>query len=96
MRVFNQFTETFSVNDLAKRISSAANLIDIDVTIKSVNNPRKEAEQHYYNPVHTGLVSLGLKPHFMTDEVLVGMLKTVMRYRNQIDESKFLRGVRWA
>ena len=95
LRVFNQFTETFSVNELAKRVSSAAARLGIDVVIKSVVNPRKEAEQHYYNPSHTGLLSLGLKPHFMTEDVLVGMLD-VRRYRDQIDESKFLRGIRWA
>jgi UDP-sulfoquinovose synthase len=96
LRVFNQFTETFSVNDLAERVLAAAKSQGIEVQIKSVQNPRKEAEEHYYNPAHTGLLSLGLKPHFLTEEVIGGMLNTVARYRNRIDPSKFLRGVRWA
>src|SRR5437763_1705987 len=58
LRVFNQFTETFSVNELAERVADAARPLGIEVTIKSVANPRKEAEEHYYNPAHTGLLSL--------------------------------------
>jgi UDP-sulfoquinovose synthase len=95
LRVFNQFTETFSVNDLAGRVASAARQLGIDVTIKSVPNPRKEAEEHYYNPAHTGLLSLGLKPHLLSEDVLAGMMQTVIRYRNRIDPAKFLRGIRW-
>ena len=95
LRVFNQFVETFSVNDIAQRVAAAGRQLGIDVAIKSVANPRKESEEHYYNPANTGLLSLGLKPHFLTDEVLAGMMQTVMRYRNHIDPSKFLRNIRW-
>jgi UDP-sulfoquinovose synthase len=95
LRVFNQFVETFSVNDLAQRVTAAGRRLGIDVAVKSVPNPRKEAEEHYYNPVHTGLLSLGLKPHLLTEDVLAGMMRTVIRYRNRIDPSKFLRNVRW-
>jgi UDP-sulfoquinovose synthase len=95
LRVFNQFTETFSVNELAERVARAAKPLGINVAIKSVANPRKEAEEHYYNPAHVGLLSLGLKPHLLTDDVLAGMLSIVMRYRNRIDPSKFVRSVRW-
>jgi UDP-sulfoquinovose synthase len=96
LRVFNQFTETFSVNELAERVADAARPLGIEVTIKSVTNPRKEAEDHYYNPAHTGLLSLGLQPHFLTRDVLSAMIETVARYRNRIDPGKFLRGIRWA
>jgi UDP-sulfoquinovose synthase len=96
LRVFNQFTETFSVNELAERVADAARPLGIEVTIKSVANPRKEAEEHYYNPAHTGLLSLGLQPHFLTRDVLSAMIETVARYRNRIDPGKFLRGIRWA
>ncbi len=95
LRVFNQFVETFSVNDIAQRVAAAGRQLGIDVAIKSVPNPRKEAEEHYYNPAHTGLISLGLKPHFLSDDVLAGMMQTVMRYRNRIDPAKFLRNIRW-
>lgn len=95
LRIFNQFTETFSVTDLAERVIQGAKSMGIDARMQSVDNPRKEAEEHYYNPAHTGLLSLGLKPHSLDNETVVGMLATVAKYRNQIDPSKFLRGVRW-
>jgi UDP-sulfoquinovose synthase len=96
LRVFNQFTETFSVNDLAERVAAAGKSLGLNVSIRSVPNPRKEAEQHYYNPAHTGLLSLGLEPHFLTEDILGSMLNTIMRYRNRIDPSKFVRSVKWA
>jgi UDP-sulfoquinovose synthase len=96
LRVFNQFTETFSVADLAERVARAGRQLGLSVAVKSVPNPRKEAEKHYYNPVHTGLLSLGLKPHFLTDEVLAQLMGLVIRYRNRIDPDRFLRNVRWA
>jgi UDP-sulfoquinovose synthase len=95
LRVFNQFTETFSVNELAERVARAGQQIGLDVLIKSVTNPRKEAEKHYYNPAHTGLVLLGLKPHFLTNDVLTQLMQLVMRYKNRIDPGRFVQNVRW-
>ncbi|MBW2459294.1 MAG: NAD-dependent dehydratase, partial [Deltaproteobacteria bacterium] len=60
-----------------------------------VENPRKELEDHYYNPTHSGLLELGLKPHFMTEEVLVEMLKIVSRHGDRIDEKRVLPRVKW-
>jgi UDP-sulfoquinovose synthase len=96
LRVFNQFTETFSVGELAERVARAGQQLGLQVEIRSVPNPRKEAEKHYYNPTHTGLLSLGLKPHLLTDGVLAQLMQLVIRYRNRIDPSRFLRNVRWA
>ncbi len=95
MRILNQFTEQFSVNELAERVQRAGNALGLNVEVKSIDNPRKEAEDHYYNAAHSGLLELGLKPHYMTDEVLVQMLEQVMRYRDNIDASKIMPRVRW-
>jgi UDP-sulfoquinovose synthase len=94
-RVFNQFVETFSVNELAARVQAAGRLLDLKVEIKSIPNPRLEAEEHYYNPSHTGLLSLGLQPHYLTDEVLVEMLQTVMAYKKCIDTALIFPEVQW-
>lgn len=95
LRILNQFTEVFSVNQLANQVERVGNDLGLDVTIKSIDNPRKELEEHYYNPAHSGLVELGLKPHLMTDEVIAGMLEKVIRYRDRIDTNKILPRVRW-
>lgn len=95
LRILNQFTETFSVNDLADKVQRAGLQMGLDVQINAIPNPRKEKEDHYYNPAHSGLLELGLQPHSMTDEVLSAMLEQVIRYRDQIDTSKIMPRVSW-
>jgi UDP-sulfoquinovose synthase len=95
LRVLNQFTETFSVNELAERVSRVGRQLGMEVGVKAVVNPRKEVERHYYNPAHTGLLSLGLKPNFLTDEILADLLEVVRRYKDRIDPSRFMLNVKW-
>ncbi|QNL17881.1 NAD-dependent epimerase/dehydratase family protein [Hyphobacterium sp. CCMP332] len=95
LRIFNQFTEQFSVNELADRVHAAGKRVGLDVKVKSIPNPRKELEDHYYNAKSTGLLELGLKPNFMTEDVLVRMLETIMSHKDRIDESKILPRVKW-
>ena len=95
LRIFNQFVETFSVNELAEKIQIVGKQFNLDVQIKSLPNPRKEAENHYYNPAHTGLLDLGLKPHYLADDVLAQLMETVLRYRDNVKESSIFRGVKW-
>ena len=95
LRILNQFTEPFSVNELASRVQSAAKSIGIDAKIQSVPNPRKEKEEHYYNPAHSGLHELGLRPHLMSELLLAEMLQTVIRFKDRIDTRKILPRVSW-
>jgi UDP-sulfoquinovose synthase len=95
LRIFNQFVETFSVNQLAELVQATGQRFDLDVKIKSLPNPRKEAEDHYYNPVHTGLLDLGLKPHYLTEDVLGEMMETVLKYKKNIRQECIFRGVKW-
>jgi UDP-sulfoquinovose synthase len=96
LRIFNQFTETFSVNELAERVRQCGVRNDIEVSIQALENPRKELEEHYYNPVHSGLLELGLEPHLLTDDMLDEMLKIVIRYKDRIRKDVIFRGVKWA
>ncbi len=95
LRVFNQVTETFSVNELAERVQRAGKGLGYDVRVKEIENPRVEKEDHYYNPKYTGLLELGLKPHYLTDDVLHGMFKVVEQYKDEINRDAIFRGVRW-
>jgi UDP-sulfoquinovose synthase len=95
LRIFNQLTETFSVNELADRIFQAGKKIGLNVEIKNIENPRKEMEEHYYNPAHTGLLELGLKPHFLTQDVLIEMMNFVKKHKQNIAEHKIFRGTKW-
>ncbi|MFK8102540.1 MAG: NAD-dependent epimerase/dehydratase family protein [Saprospiraceae bacterium] len=96
LKIYNQLTETFTVNELAENIQKAGKTLGIDVAIKSIENPRREAEEHYYNPKHTGLIDLGLEPNYMTTEVLANMMKFVMNYKDNIDETKIFPRVKWS
>jgi UDP-sulfoquinovose synthase len=95
LRILNQFTETFSINQLADRVQRVATGMGISVDIQHVDNPRKEQEEHYYNPAHYGLLELGLQPHFMTDEVVAEMLDRVRGHRDLINVDRILPRVRW-
>ncbi len=95
LRIFNQFTETFSVNQLAERVQRVGQALGLKVEIQNLSNPRKELEEHYYNPAQHGLTELGLQPHFMTDEVLAAMLDQVLRHRDRIVLGRILPRVRW-
>ena len=95
LRIFNQFTETFSVLDLAKHIQRVGTAMGLQVRIESITNPRKEKEEHYYKPARSGLMDLGLNPHPMTDDVLGAMLEQIARYRNRIVVERILPRVRW-
>jgi len=95
LRILNQFTETFSVNELAERVHRVAIGMGLPVKVDHIDNPRKELEEHYYNPAHSGLLELGLQPHFMTDDVLAAMIERVLPYRDQIVADRVLPRVRW-
>jgi len=95
LRIYNQFTECFSVVELADKIKKAGEALGLKVSIQEVKNPRVEKEEHYYNPVHTGLKKLGLKPHLMSEERLTEMLEIVLRYKNRIRPENFLRNISW-
>lgn len=94
-RVFNQFTEQFSVLDLANVVREAAGAHGIDVTINTLPNPRVEKEDHYYNAVNTHLLDLGLKPHFLSDTLLDSILHVVQQHKDRIDSRLILPGVNW-
>lgn len=96
LRIFNQFTETFSVNTLAAKVQDAAKQVGLSVEINSIENPRKELEEHYYNPKHTGLIELGLQPNYLTESVLVNMIEKVLKHRASIATHKIFRGTKWA
>lgn len=94
-RIMNQFTETFSVNQLAEKVKQAAKQIDIEVEIKKIQNPRIEDEDHYYNAKNTKLTDLGLKPELLDTEVVVSMLKKIIINKNQINKDIISPNISW-
>jgi UDP-sulfoquinovose synthase len=83
-RVFNQFTEQWSVNELAERVQRVGESMGINVEIAPVKDPRIELEEHYYNATHTKLLDLGLEPNLLTDEVVRHLIETIQRHKDRI------------
>jgi UDP-sulfoquinovose synthase len=94
-RVFNQFTEQFSVLDLAETVQTVAGQMGLKVEIDHLPDPRVEAESHYYNAKHSKLGDLGLKPHVLSDSLVDSLINIALRYRDRIDASLFAPQVNW-
>lgn len=94
-RVFNQFTEAFSVLDLAHRVKAVAAEMGIEATIKNFDNPRVEKEEHYYNAVNTNLLDLGLDPYLLKDEDLKEMIEIAIQYKDRIRVENLMNSSTW-
>jgi UDP-sulfoquinovose synthase len=94
-RVFNQFTETFTVAELAEKVKQAGAEVGIAVTIDNLQNPRFELEEHYYNPVHTKLPSLGLEPTLLSENLIESTLGVIQRYRDRVISDVIAPSTRW-
>ena len=95
MRVYNQFTETFTVFELAKTVQQAMADYGGSIEILPVPDPRVEAEEHYFNPKAEKLLGLGLEPHFLSEELVKSIFATVERHRDRVIESAILPATKW-
>ena len=94
-RVFNQFTELFSVGDLAMMVKKAGNALGLNVDINHIENPRVEKEEHYFNAKNTKLLDLGLQPHLLSDSLLDSLLNFAVKYQHRVDHKQILPKVSW-
>ncbi|MBP5975345.1 MAG: NAD-dependent epimerase/dehydratase family protein [Brasilonema octagenarum HA4186-MV1] len=94
-RVFNQFTEQFSVGDLAMMVKKAGNAMGLNVEINHLDNPRVEREEHYFNAKNTKLLDLGLQPHYLSDSLLDSLLNFATKYQDHVDQNQILPKVSW-
>jgi UDP-sulfoquinovose synthase len=95
MRVFNQFTEQFSISQLADLVVEASAKLGIEAEIKPLENPRVELEEHYYNAKHTALLDLGLEPHYLGDSLLDSLVNIAIEHRDKVDMDLILPRVNW-
>jgi UDP-sulfoquinovose synthase len=94
-RVFNQFTEQFSVSQLAELVQKAGAEVGMEVAVHPIENPRVEAEQHYYNAAHTKLLDLGLRPHLLDETLIESMFVTIERFKERVIVDHILPRDRW-
>jgi len=94
-RVFNQFTETYTVSELANLVLEQGRKMGLPVEVSHLENPRVELEEHHYNPKHTKLLDLGLKPHYLSDVLVDSMIKRVVEFKDRVKREIILPRVRW-
>ncbi len=94
-RVYNQFTEQFSVLELAGLVKHAGEHLGYSVEIQHYENPRVEKEQHYYNAIHTKLLDLGLEPTLLGEELVESMIHTIERHKENAIGSSIDPRTRW-
>jgi UDP-sulfoquinovose synthase len=92
-RVFNQFTESFSVRDMAVMVQEASRT-PVQIA-EGFKNPRVEHEEHYFHAAHTKLLDLGLEPHFLTKSVIRGMLDLIAHHKDRVDVEAVAPTVQW-
>ena len=94
-RVFNQFTEQFSVGELAERVKAARAHHGLETSIEHLPNPRSEMEAHYYNARHQHLLDLGLVPHKLEDSLIDRVIGLVEHFKKRIKPDLFKPRVDW-
>ena len=95
MEIMNQFTEQFTVIELAEKVKKISHKLGLNVKINKIENPRKEKENHYYNAAHSKFKKLGLTPNFLTDKDLEEMIVFINQYKDNINVKKILPSVSW-
>lgn len=94
-RVYNQFTEQFSVLEIAKLVQKAAGELGMAVELNHLPDPRVEAEEHYFNAKHSKLMDLGLQPHYLSHSLLDSLVNVALKYRDRLDTSLIMPRVNW-
>lgn len=95
LNIFNQIMETFSVNQLAEFTKKVGDTRGHSVQISRISNPRREAEEHYYNPSFEGLKNIGVKPHLLTKKSMSQLFSIVEKHKSKIKPEIIFRGVSW-
>jgi UDP-sulfoquinovose synthase len=94
-RVFNQFTEQFSVLELAELVKEAGEHLGYSVEVQHYDNPRVEKEEHYYNAIHTKLLDLGLQPTLLGEELVESIIHAIERHKGRVIETAIDPKTRW-
>lgn len=83
-RVFNQLRDVFSVARLATLVQEAAKELGLHVSIENQDNPRVEAQSHYYQPDSVHLRTLGFRPSAPITDELASMMRDLLPHRDRI------------
>ncbi len=94
-RVFNQFTESFTIQELAERVAACAKRLGYQASVSHIEDPRIEKQEHYYKATHTKLRDLGLQPHLLEDDLIEGMIKRAEEFKHRIKPEVIMPRIKW-
>jgi UDP-sulfoquinovose synthase len=96
-RVFNQFQRVYDLSEFAELVRAAAHDMGLEAEVRHVENPRVEAEDHYYEPDHQHLFDLGYAPTLDIRGEIRTMLEDLVPHRDRIERHRdaLLPDVRW-
>lgn len=95
LRIFNQISETLTVNQIAKKIIKTCKKYNINAKKENLINPRIEKENHYYNPKYQALKKLGFNPTLFDEKIIHEMLMEVFKFKSKIKKNVIFKGIRW-
>ena len=96
-RVFNQFDEVYDITELAQKVKKVGKSVGLNVEVKNLENPRREMEEHYYNPDHQHLLDLGYEPTHDVEQGIKIMLQDLIKCKDRIEARKeaLIPDIRW-
>jgi len=95
LKIYNQFTEQFSILELSNMVKKSLKKININVKVNKIENPRIEKEKHFYNAKHSNLEKLGLKPLKLSEDVVIDIANYCQKFKKNIDTKTIIPKVKW-
>lgn len=94
-RTFNQFENIYTIEHLANMVAEAAAHLGLAPSINFIPNPRKEAEEHYYNPEHQKLFDLGYRPTTDIQTEITSLIRKLLPYRDRVKKEVIYPKTTW-
>ena len=94
-KVRNQFTEVFSIKELAYLVKKASKKIGLNTKIEFIKNPRHELAKHYYKPKNDSFLKIGLKPIYLNDDFILKVINKIIEVKDRIDKNIIDPKVKW-
>lgn len=94
-RTLNQFENTYSINKLAAMVYDEATKLGLKPSMKYLENPRIEADKHYYNPGHQKLFNMGYEPTTSIKGEINILLKALLPYKDNAIKEVIMPKTNW-
>ena len=94
-KVRNQFTETFSINQIAELVLKALKDLGLKGKVKYLKNPRTEMANHYYKASNKSFMKLGLKRRKLSISFLKENILQIINNKNLVDKKTINPSINW-